>query len=66
MLVAVIDGITRFRAQNGRLPDSLDELVPAYLPRLPDAPRAASRWEYSTWGVNREHFALTVGSARLP
>ena len=34
----IIDAFNAFKSRNGVAPNSIDELVPSYLPKLPDIP----------------------------
>lgn len=50
-LTAMRGAITRFHADNGRYPPSLDALVPKYLPAIPSDPFTESS---ETWRVTTE------------
>ncbi len=53
LLVEVLD---RYKADNGRFPGQLSELVPGYLQSLPVDPRSNSEYGYTITGGGRNYF----------
>ena len=56
----IVDALYAFQRDHGKPPGTLDELVPSYLPRLPDPPRRTSGWRYETFGGDGSRFSLDV------
>jgi len=66
-MLRVAVSVARFQLDHGRDPDRLDELVPRYLPKLPDCPLTGTALHYRGgrfWsiGVNRVDDGGTPGS----
>lgn len=59
----ILAGLTKHRAETGRLPSALGELVPRYLPSSPEPIPGTTGWEYTTDG---DTFSLSCRSAARP
>jgi hypothetical protein len=55
----IIKACEEFRAANGELPKTLDELVPEYLPSIPLAKYCLVLGEFRYWNRDEEHPTLT-------
>lgn len=55
----IVSAIEAYRVENGRLPGSLSQLVPKYIPKIEQPNWGTARWEY--WlGHEKGRFVLQV------
>lgn len=54
----VIQALENYRALNGAYPKSLQELVPAYLQKIPTPEIGVNQWTYEYYNAN--HYNLSV------
>ena len=52
----IVAALERWRARNGEYPASLDQLVPAELPAIPESVVGDRKWKYSR--IAPDHFVL--------
>lgn len=48
----IANALSDYKADRGRFPDKLEDLVPSFLPNFPDAPTGGGKWQYrrkSVW-----------------